>query len=246
MRKNIAKLGLCWLGSAALAPLLVAACAGSPLSLGDTAGAGGKASAAGSSADGGTMSGGSSSGGTAGGTQETCDVSACGPQLGIANQICPDGSTAGPTGRCLKRANGSCGWEILECPPDGAGGEASTGGSSTGGAPGGSCGGKTCTVDQICCGPAECGFCVSKLSGIACPATCLGDGGAGGGGSGGSGGAPDCGQLLGDVTKAQPRRKRAIRPQPNRPPSVQAPSRVLAAPSESNRLWRSSPKMRSI
>ena len=202
MRKNIEKLGLCWLGSAVLAPLLVAACAGSPLSLGDTAGAGGKASAAGSSADGGTMSGGSSSGGTAGGSQEMCDVSACGPQLGIANQICPDGSTAGPTGRCLKRANGSCGWEILQCPPDGAGGEASTGGASTGGAstggaPGGSCGGKTCTVDQICCGPAECGFCVSKLSGIACPATCPG------GGAGGAGGAPDCGQLRSDVTEAQ-------------------------------------------
>ena len=48
----------------------------------------------------------------------TCDVQKCGPQLGIANYLCADGSTAGPTGRCLLNADGSCGWEILSCPSD--------------------------------------------------------------------------------------------------------------------------------
>ncbi len=211
MPKNIAKLGLYWLASAAVAPLLVAACAGTPLSLGDTAGAGGKDSSAGSSASGGSMSGGSSSAGAGGSSQETCEKSACGPQLGLLNQLCADGSMSGPTGRCLKRANDSCGWEVLECPPDGigAGGDASaggssaggssTGGSSTGGAPGGPCGGKTCTVDQRCCGPAECGRCVPAASGQFCPDMCP----SGGGGAGGSGGAPDCSQLLAEVTKTQ-------------------------------------------
>jgi hypothetical protein len=203
MRKKIARLGLCWLGAAAVAPLLAAACAGTPLSLGDTAGAGGKASAAGTSTSGGTtsggtMSGGGNSGGAAGGSQETCDKSACGPQLGLPNQICADGSMGGPTGRCLKNANGSCGWEIRQCPPDGtgSGGDASSGGTGTGGAPGGACGGQTCTVDQICCGPAECGHCISKLSGAACPNFCPG-------GDGGAGGTADCGQLLADVTTTQ-------------------------------------------
>ena len=205
MPKKIAKLGLYWLGSAAVAPLLVAACAGTPLSLGETAGAGGKAGGAGSSASGGTLSGGSSSGGVGGSTQETCDKSACGPQLGLLNQLCADGSMSGPTGRCLKRANDSCGWEVLQCPPDGTGvggdagaGGAGTGGSSTGGAPGGSCGGKTCTADQRCCGPAECGRCVPAASGQFCSDICPGSGG-----SGGSGGAPDCAQLLDEVTQTQ-------------------------------------------
>src|SRR5512140_2716107 len=132
MPKKLAKLGIYWLGSAAVAPLLAVACAGSPLSLGDTAGAGGTPSAAGSSQSGGSASGGSASGGAS--SQETCDKSACGPQLGLANGICADGSMSGPTGRCLKRANGSCGWEILQCPPGGTGGDASGGSASTGGA----------------------------------------------------------------------------------------------------------------
>ena len=51
-------------------------------------------------------------------TAPTCDTAKCGPQLGIPNQICPDGSTAGPTGRCLLHADGSCGWEVTSCPSD--------------------------------------------------------------------------------------------------------------------------------
>jgi hypothetical protein len=201
MRKNFAKFGVCWLGSVAVASLLVAACSGSSMSLGDpaggSAGTGGSMASAGAQA-GGSSAGGSSSTGAAGSSQTTCDTKECGPQLGLLNEICADGSMGGPTGRCLKRANGSCGWEIRECPPDngGTGGDASTGGTGTGGAPGGACGGKTCTVDQICCGPAECGFCVSKLSGIACPNACPN-------GDGGASGAPDCTQLRDDVTKTQ-------------------------------------------
>jgi len=205
MRKKTAKLGFYWLSSAAVAPLLAAACAGSPLSLGDTAGAGGAAAGttgsagtkSGGSSSGGSSSGGSSSGGASGGAQQTCDKAACGPQLGIANQVCPDGSIGGPTGRCLKNASGTCGWEIRQCPPDGSGGEGNAGGQSMGGTSSGLCGGQTCTIDQDCCGPAECGFCVDKRSGIACRDSCAG------GGAGGSGGAANCTQLLDEVTTTQ-------------------------------------------
>jgi hypothetical protein len=134
-----------------------------------------------------------------------CATTDCGPQLGIANHQCPDGSTAGPTGRCLKRDNGTCGWEILSCPVGGGGSggaSAGAGGQAAGGTSSGPCGGHVCTADQVCCGPAECGFCVSKLSGIACIAECPGGGGAGGAsggtGNGGAGGS-DCASLLADV-----------------------------------------------
>ena len=70
------------------------------------------------------------------------------------------------------------------------------GGSEEGGAASGGCGGKTCGVGQICCGPAECGRCISTLSGQACPNMCPT-------GEGGGGGMPDCAQLLDAVTKAQ-------------------------------------------
>lgn len=49
----------------------------------------------------------------------TCDDQKCGPQLGISRRVCADGSIAGPTGRCLQNADGSCGWEVLDCPSDG-------------------------------------------------------------------------------------------------------------------------------
>src|SRR5882762_5674057 len=128
MRKKTVKLGFYWLSAAAVAPLLAAACAGSPLSLGDTAGAGGSAAGttasagtkSGGSNSGGSSSGGSSSGGASGGAEQTCEKSACGTQLGLLNEICSDGSMGGPTGRCLKNANGSCSWEIHRCPPDGS------------------------------------------------------------------------------------------------------------------------------
>ena len=43
----------------------------------------------------------------------------CGPQLGLPNTICADGSTGGPTGRCRTQRDGTCGWEVRECPPTG-------------------------------------------------------------------------------------------------------------------------------
>ena len=47
-----------------------------------------------------------------------CDVAKCGPRPGLPNRICADGTTAGPTDRCLMNADGSCGWEVRECPPE--------------------------------------------------------------------------------------------------------------------------------
>ena len=49
----------------------------------------------------------------------TCDPAKCGPQPGQPNRICADGTTAGPTGRCLLDATtGNCGWEVTSCPSD--------------------------------------------------------------------------------------------------------------------------------
>ncbi len=48
---------------------------------------------------------------------ETCSPGTCGPSLGMPNHTCPDGATiAGPSGRCLRQPDGSCGWEVLSCP----------------------------------------------------------------------------------------------------------------------------------
>lgn len=45
-----------------------------------------------------------------------CPPQACGPALGMPNWQCPDGSLAGPTGRCLALPQGGCGWEVRWCP----------------------------------------------------------------------------------------------------------------------------------
>jgi hypothetical protein len=50
------------------------------------------------------------------GCQDTCPTSKCGPALGMPNHLCADGSYSGPTGTCLKHANGTCGWEVRSCP----------------------------------------------------------------------------------------------------------------------------------
>jgi len=44
-----------------------------------------------------------------------CPIEECGPALGIPQYPCPDGTWGGPTGRCLRQPDGSCGWEIREC-----------------------------------------------------------------------------------------------------------------------------------
>lgn len=74
-------------------------------------------------ADGGPSSSGGSSG--SGGAVECADKNQCGPALGMPNYLCGDGTTGGPTGRCLKQTDGSCGWEVRECP-DKDGGPAPT------------------------------------------------------------------------------------------------------------------------
>jgi hypothetical protein len=56
-----------------------------------------------------------------------CSPGECGPQLGLPNWICEDGTTAGPTGRCVKTGD-VCGWEVRDCPPGGEGGASSQGG----------------------------------------------------------------------------------------------------------------------
>lgn len=48
-----------------------------------------------------------------------CPVEACGPAIGMPNSPCSDGVTiAGPSGRCLKQADASCGWEVVSCPAE--------------------------------------------------------------------------------------------------------------------------------
>jgi hypothetical protein len=40
---------------------------------------------------------------------------ACGPSLGLANYLCPDGKTWGGPGACVDKG-GFCGWEMVSCP----------------------------------------------------------------------------------------------------------------------------------
>jgi hypothetical protein len=54
-------------------------------------------------------------GGTPG--ERLCDVAECGPPIRMPSKRCPDGSTGGPTGRCLRKPDGKCAWEIRSCPP---------------------------------------------------------------------------------------------------------------------------------
>ncbi|HEX3766464.1 MAG TPA: hypothetical protein VHW23_47550 [Kofleriaceae bacterium] len=48
---------------------------------------------------------------------ELCDPAECGPAMRMPSRRCPDGSTGGPTGRCLRKPDGKCGWEVRSCPP---------------------------------------------------------------------------------------------------------------------------------
>lgn len=50
-----------------------------------------------------------------------CAPADCGPAMGMPNSRCADGSTSGPTGRCLRQSDGRCGWELRQCPPVAAG-----------------------------------------------------------------------------------------------------------------------------
>lgn len=98
--------------------------------------------------------GSSSLGGGVSGTGGECSKADCGQQIAIPNWTCEDGTQGGPTGRCIRRSNGSCGWEIHQCPPAGQGGSASQGGQgNTAGEPAGGgattdCGG--CAQSEVC------------------------------------------------------------------------------------------------
>ena len=133
------------------------------LSLGAVGGCGGSSdgNAAGTSSGGagghtggaGALFAGATSGG--GPNLDECDRADCGPQLGLPNWTCADGSQGGPTGRCLERPGGTCGWEIHDCPMAGEGGSASQGGQGSaageravGGAAADDCGG--CSLGNVC------------------------------------------------------------------------------------------------
>jgi hypothetical protein len=58
-----------------------------------------------------------------GGTQtpaadpNACGEDACGPALGMPNELCADGVTqSGPTGVCSRDDSGECRWEVRSCP----------------------------------------------------------------------------------------------------------------------------------
>ncbi|MFO0723031.1 MAG: hypothetical protein U1E65_04540 [Myxococcota bacterium] len=46
---------------------------------------------------------------------QACTMQECGPAPGLPTVMCSDGSTAGP-GPCHRRADGSCGYDITQCP----------------------------------------------------------------------------------------------------------------------------------
>ncbi len=76
---------------------------------------------------------------------ETCDEAECGPPIRAASILCADGAVGGNTGRCLRNGDGTCGWELRECPGGG-----------------GDCGGLlglTCAAGEVCVYPmsAMCG-----------------------------------------------------------------------------------------
>jgi len=105
-----------------------------------------------------TGNGGASNAGNSGSGE--CDKAACGPQLGLPNWICEDGSIGGPTGRCIRHPEGSCGWEINNCPRAGVGGATGQGGQGGQGNAGGAApsGGAASTVCSGCSSGQICVF----------------------------------------------------------------------------------------
>jgi len=47
---------------------------------------------------------------------ETCEEVECGPAPGAPAFLCEDGTVGGNTGRCIRNDEGSCGWEMRDCP----------------------------------------------------------------------------------------------------------------------------------
>jgi hypothetical protein len=46
-----------------------------------------------------------------------CSLEECGEQPPESRIACADGTAAGTTERCMRMGDGSCGWEVRECPP---------------------------------------------------------------------------------------------------------------------------------
>lgn len=98
-----------WLSLGALGVVIVAC--GGGVSLGNAGSGLGEG-------DGGTGSGSSSGGTTTDGGKTDCSApNACGPAPGMPAITCSDGSIGGNTGKCIQQADGTCGWEIRQCPP---------------------------------------------------------------------------------------------------------------------------------
>ncbi|HYQ46203.1 MAG TPA: hypothetical protein VER11_29740 [Polyangiaceae bacterium] len=119
----------------------------------NTAGASAGTAGSANQGGGGASSAGATSAGQAG--LGECAKADCGPALGLPNWVCEDGGVGGPTGRCLRNPNGTCGWEVNDCTPAGQGGASNQGGqgnvagrSGAGGAGAGNCGG--CSAGEVC------------------------------------------------------------------------------------------------
>ncbi len=96
-----------WLSLGGLGVLIVAC--GGGVSLGNAG--------SGLESDGGSGTSTSGGGTTDGGKTDCSAPNACGPAPGMPAIMCSDGSIGGNTGKCIEQADGSCGWEIRQCPP---------------------------------------------------------------------------------------------------------------------------------
>jgi len=52
-----------------------------------------------------------------------CEVDDCGPKPGMPNKLCSDGVTMSGPGDCVLNEDGTCAWEIIECPAECKAGE---------------------------------------------------------------------------------------------------------------------------
>lgn len=178
------KSSYCWLAGACVIGVVAAfGCGGAEA--GDGSAAGASAGASGGSAGNGSQGGSANQGaGEANSAGEAsgidCSPQECGPQLGLPNYTCEDGTTGGPTGRCLKTGD-ACGWEVRDCVPAGQGGASQGGQGNDAGAPGAggavadACGG--CDVpDEICVyqvgGPGSVRFTCAAQNPCGAPGAC--------------------------------------------------------------------------
>jgi len=159
-----------------------------------TAGGSGATSTGGAPPQGGSNTGGAAAGGSGGSATGATNAGGSGGSLtGGRNAGGSGGSLLGGAGGTpVGGSGGTLTGGMGNVPAGGAGGGlaggaggvlggGTGGGSGTGGSGGRVvCGVQICDAGEICCGPAECGYCINALSGANCPDVCLGTGGAGG------------------------------------------------------------------